>query len=350
MYLHRNDTTYILGSFQGPIGDASHGSREKALESVHFRRSSLTTRNILTTSIAHLKRSPALKSTSMDTSDDAPPSASSCDFLRLPGEIRNAIYAYTLTIQKGLMYYYGKDEVGRLYDIGFSLLEDEARTSQNKYHSEENFLEANQLKYTNRQLYAETRGLVLRYNHIIFEDIVELAAFLRSCPPTHLERLRDIEVVNPVFHWEKIEYTAQAQDRGEVFDFCRHHPQVLIRSIMRTPLSAAHFLLMAVHVELSARKSVAVLERTIPSESLRVSVVRHFLTTHHFESIEDIPEDVPFNFRIFPRRKGTEEESLQVFRNACQEDLIVMDRIVPTLKGGLEDWIDIVRDIIRNGI
>ena len=75
--------------------------------------------------------------------------AKSSRLLQLPGELRNKIYEYALTEERGLVAYANSPCVLRTFRRGPDR-------------------ESNQLKYVCHQLYAETRDLALRYNRLTF--------------------------------------------------------------------------------------------------------------------------------------------------------------------------------------
>ncbi|ORY10201.1 hypothetical protein BCR34DRAFT_588801 [Clohesyomyces aquaticus] len=86
------------------------------------------------------------------------PTTNASSLLRLPGEIRNRIYASALTAPSGLTYR-SSISTGKFY-----FCESDPTSGGSEY---------NQLKYTCRQLYAETASLESRVNVIIFNQ---------SCP------------------------------------------------------------------------------------------------------------------------------------------------------------------------
>ena len=89
--------------------------------------------------------------------------ASTSPLLDLPAELRNTIYGLALTHSKPLHYRKPKGDGDKSY-----LYLPEAPSQQ--VHDQKP-VEYNQLKYVNKQLYAETAGLELKFNDITFDII-----------------------------------------------------------------------------------------------------------------------------------------------------------------------------------
>ena len=76
-------------------------------------------------------------------------------FLQLPGEIRDVICEHALTSLNNNLYYH---------------LEENGRSTLHEHVWQQGCVEFNQLKHACRQLYAETAGIELRLNTIVFLD------------------------------------------------------------------------------------------------------------------------------------------------------------------------------------
>ncbi|KAI4670683.1 uncharacterized protein J4E88_009775 [Alternaria novae-zelandiae] len=100
--------------------------------------------------------------------------------LDLPQELRDMIYEYALTEDEGLF-------VQRWPAMHLKAAGATYRT------------DPNQLKFTCRQLYAETTGLSLRYNELIFDDCASFDTFDEFtgtyCTSAHFERVKRIVIV-----------------------------------------------------------------------------------------------------------------------------------------------------------
>ncbi|KAF2640400.1 hypothetical protein P280DRAFT_518811 [Massarina eburnea CBS 473.64] len=115
--------------------------------------------------------------------------------LQCPAEIRNQIYMLVLKEPGGLQYHeeiVGTQTIGKLY----------TRTPEGASDTHV-ATEANQLRFVNRQLHEETRGLGLKYNKIIFiepnnskEDMyAQFQRFLSNISPARKASIHAITIV-----------------------------------------------------------------------------------------------------------------------------------------------------------
>jgi hypothetical protein len=283
-----------------------------------------------------------------------PPPTTTSRLLLLPGEIRNAIYAYAFAQNHGIWYQYDKERrIGQMFLFTHDRrdLTNEVRTSQHPHHSQAAFLEANQLKFVNHQLCAETRGLVLRYNDLMFRNVEELAIFLRTCDTSHYSRFRVFNVVTgSIFDLATLRFAGDEVPVHAVFDFCRQAPHVLVRHISMVDFSKMAFFGWAIRLEVAARRGVAIMQTLVPSQHGQGQVMRIFLTKAGLGSLADVPGNAPSNFRFFPRMNLSEEQSVQAFRHAYENDSSIRGMIHPHLEGRLDRWLDVMRRAIRFGI
>lgn len=108
--------------------------------------------------------------------------------MSLPRELRDLIYELVLTEEGGLVY-----DVVRLAPGQF----------QGRFRAAGSTREANQLRYVNRQLHAETSAISLRYNDISFGSHDEsfsgniytlFESFVYNCSPGCLRDIKRIEI------------------------------------------------------------------------------------------------------------------------------------------------------------
>lgn len=139
--------------------------------------------------------------------------------LRLPGELRNRIYRYTLTSDRPLTFVESiRPEKDRL-----------------AFFIHGTFVEFNQSKYVCRQLYTETAGLELKYSPITFfgnSQLTRLPArlfnnFLSTCATSKVSWLSDIILCA---YGTKYNFES-AQNLLLVAEFCRLHPHVRVEYI-----------------------------------------------------------------------------------------------------------------------
>jgi hypothetical protein len=96
---------------------------------------------------------------SIDPPTDTPSANGACHFLRLPGELCNIIYAYSLHEPAGIRY--------SMKDGRKLLVRGQGGGAESAPDPE-----ANQIKFTCRQLRQETRGLGIRYSDLYFRPFL----------------------------------------------------------------------------------------------------------------------------------------------------------------------------------
>ncbi|KAF2124152.1 hypothetical protein P153DRAFT_371037 [Dothidotthia symphoricarpi CBS 119687] len=284
---------------------------------------------------------------SKPASPDIPPTDGGCHFFGLSGELRNTVYAYALSMPGSVRYSCGKDGVGRMQEQA-SVERDVSPGPRRKAGTT---LEVNQLKYVNKQLYEETHGLVLRYNDLVFATVSELAKFLNSCPESYYRRFRLIDVQRGIFRLidvrqgisppgEVHHLTAGAETIEGVFQFCRQNPYCLVRD--HHPCLDARgygFCLKAGYLQLMARKNTQILDNTFVSDFVRYAVHR-YRDCAEDENLDDVPGNIPENFRFFP---------------SCKEFDTYITRVMDSLEASgigksVEEVMEVVRDIFEHGI
>lgn len=156
--------------------------------------------------------------------------------LQLPGELRNAIYAYALTMDNDILYFENTSGCGRLLNGDYWILPRSywVRVNSGERHPKV-FREVNQLKFVNRQLYHETKTLTMKHNVLSFSSAKLLASFISRFPAA--EEIRCLTLHN-AFH--SLEYRGGSAARrrqalvvGQILDFCRKAPNTLIRCISK---------------------------------------------------------------------------------------------------------------------
>jgi len=108
-----------------------------------------------------------------DPDPSIPPRDGRCLLLELPGELRNMIYEYVLTEKHGIMYRPPNLRFGpfvSMADTQIQRLGSLVRYGDMVYNCNPNS-DHNQLKYVNRQLHRETRGLGLQFNVLHFKTM-----------------------------------------------------------------------------------------------------------------------------------------------------------------------------------
>lgn len=283
------------------------------------------------------------------TAGHAPPPATGSHLLQLPAELRLAIYEYVLMTPQELWYYPVLDDVGHMYTCNIALL----RTTDGKGDSRRSrhaAREANQMRHVNRQMHRETRGLLLRNNDFAFCNVQELAAFLRSCPVSAHKDFRRLTVHDPIYLPAYLRCSHGDEEAvQQVFEFCRQTPNVLIRNTFKLRLSC-RFILDAIRLEMAARKTLILLESSYSFPHFRDTILEVMLDIAGVNSLADLPEVAPANFRLHPQLEDPGPETALLSHRACIEDNRTRCRILLQVTGGSDEWTDLVQRILREGI
>jgi len=110
------------------------------------------------------------------TGDSAPPSAPN-RLLALPRELRDIIYEYALTEDRGLL-----------------LIETHPKSFRG-HRLYEHWVESNRFKYVCRKLYHETKGLGLKLNDVAVRSdrqVEDFVTFLATCSADHQQDIRQV--------------------------------------------------------------------------------------------------------------------------------------------------------------
>jgi hypothetical protein len=161
--------------------------------------------NIRASTTSTASQSPAM---STDPPTDTPSANGACYFLCLPGELRNIIYAYALHEPAGIRY--------SMKDGGKLLVRGQGGGAESSPD-----LEANQIKFTCRQLRQETRGLGIRYSNLYFDRSLDAGYFLDSFNETHYRHLQALHIAKGGIS-ENCAYTSK------LVQLCLDYPHVMV--------------------------------------------------------------------------------------------------------------------------
>ena len=223
-----------------------------------------------------------------------PPKDEACPLMALPGELLNQIYGFTLSEPGGL--HYATVSMDSDHDTKPRLC-----TSKR--------IGANMLQYTSKQLRNDTRGLGLRFNHLIFKQktvectVVSCATFLEQMAKRWYPCLRNIFMVragtNP----------ASLAARDKIVDICRSQPTLTVKCSFftgwtsDTPFCAAVYSLI---IHTLAYRGYAAFQELLPNPPRAVIIsqavidcVQHCRNGHDLAFFFFAP-----NFRFFPCTEG----------------------------------------------
>jgi hypothetical protein len=289
--------------------------------------------------------------------------------LCLPGEIRNSIYEYALTYANGLIHR-EVDGTKRLY-LSPPSPERGSQVSSKRRKREEPELwkEANQLKYVNRQLYAETRRLALQYNDIVFHyanvylAMENASKFVKELSPVLAATIRQLTIK---FDLSEYKDNASEWDQKQkeaivlgLFRFCDHYPSSTIKI-------RSYFVLQNEWdfvVEFSRLAAITRHDKVmsmIKRATSGVPWLEHNLASYVTTKFEEVRTReskegkkgifAPLNFRIFPLNERFDEG---VYRKAV-EDAVAKDHrpraVISQLDGGVDRWVEMARVVYDNGV
>jgi hypothetical protein len=278
-----------------------------------------------------------------------------CHLFDLPAEVRNTIYEYALTFPHGLRYYHDPCFVTDHMQVADA---DSLTNPPAHWEPEDHaFLitqDANQLKFVNKQLRLETYSLVLRYNDIFFYDVQDTTLFLTRCSTSYYRHIRTFNIQQESFHREWPYSIQDVDSLKRVFNFCRQAPHVQVRNLQPFDDHANRFLEWFPHaaarLQYFARNEKTGFDIFIPKpwRSLRWDC-RDPITVELTSA-----EVTPSNFRlILPVHLFTIErqaELLSEFRETILKSNLFGRMILPNVIGGIDRWVEIAEEMLRNGV
>ncbi|KAF1840336.1 uncharacterized protein K460DRAFT_437402 [Cucurbitaria berberidis CBS 394.84] len=265
----------------------------------------------------------------MSTNPSTPSANGSCYFFRLPGELRNRVYQFSLSEPEGLRYHQNSDSVG-FYR--------RTETSKNDSHDSE----ANQLKYVCRRLNQETRGLGIRYNMLYFDNFMHASWFLDGYPEKCHGYLSLIDIAEGNVNGSWIDADAK------IVKLCVDQPHVMVRERTRLLRSNDRYLVRKVIcAQYGLRASTELARRIIADEYVRGSILRDCNELFKVSMVAEIKSRVPQNYRMFPAEESFDE---QAFRKMIKDNSFLFERLIPKLNGGLECLIAVLKELFERGI
>lgn len=283
-----------------------------------------------------------------------------CHLFRLSGELRNLIYEYVLS-EDTILHYHHDTKSGRgsilarvpCFDAleyhgttngktrkGAKLEESKRLESSLVNKSDEVYYrhDANQLKFVNRQLYKETRGL-----------IVHFAEFLKGCPKHHFAHFRVLEVNYRIFLPRYVCNDSVPEAVEQVLEFCRRNPHVLVRDRLNVSVESIWFVVHFARLQLYWRRSTQLVDKVLNNAPSRPWILVAWREDDDNLSRLKTPGNLPENFRLCVREKEVSETALQVWREACLANEYARD-VLSYVEGGVDVWVQAAREIVQSGI
>jgi hypothetical protein len=238
----------------------------------------------------------------MSASPDQPAADGKCHFLSLPAELRNAIYAFYLHRDEPLEFLRdSNDKVRRLYAKALARKGregDDPRELRGSKH------EVNQLRFVNKQLYTETRGLTICGNELAFQSVRDVNFFLQHCKLELLSRIRCLHVHG--IHLSSRHFSEQIL--SAILHFGRQDPKVQVKAYFDGGALSIHELMVAIQAmmwELHMKQSSRLLRMLFINERHEFRIAKmqrysgYFLRDLDNKPLKPIP--IPPNLRFYPR-------------------------------------------------
>jgi hypothetical protein len=269
----------------------------------------------------------------------------SSPFFRIPTELRSIIYKYALTEDKPLSLKKPRDHA--IYSalwprLGYRHHLQILTTDSSHPHGVRKIPEANQLRFVNKQMYRETRGLSLRYNDLIFSTVEDADYFFEHCATAHLTKLRLVNI-----RW--LDQSTLGLPNAEIWKstsrFCGLYPHVTVHvnASNRSP-NRPHTLLWLARYETHVRGTRHVLDALIEENSMSRDAMRPHLPP------EPGAPMVHDNVRFFPAAEVFDEEEFK--RTADDLDSVaVFSEVLGSVgvRGGLDGLVSLMKRLVEHG-
>jgi hypothetical protein len=275
-----------------------------------------------------------------------------CYFFRLPGELRNLVYAYALSEAVGLEICYDSQGIPRLYRLGAAQrspdtsaipIDDtsEAAGGADFYPSD-----ANQLQYISRKFRRETRGLGIRYNSLSFDKYTDFLSFLNTCPFAHAQYIRQITINRSLYSKRLRDDSDEHVDkrskrRSELFDFCNKNASVTIRNSLKDwRQDDPWFVLITISLQIQFRGRSKLLYDFFTDQRPRE------LLEASYSNARTRAKEVPLNVHFYPADKVFHED---IFRTAVEGN-VIMRTLLADVDEGIDRWVSVAKEIYKHGI
>lgn len=253
----------------------------------------------------------------------AAPTSESTPFFRLPGELRNKIYRYVLTSPEPLYCnLFIMDDLDRAKGItvgSFFFTDHLLGYEEDKEPSE---LVFNKLKYVNRKLHRETKGLELIYNTISFGhfDIIRavnsLFHFTATVTPTKLSWISTVVIRSDdrcPSHVTESGVLTECIGLPMLAMFCKQNPHINVHYVLRRFAyrecdlkpnldelwRAIYYMSMGMTLWLGLGNDETIFDIWLPSSKTTGYIVRLANDWKKRQHLEQLLEGVR-NFSIFP--------------------------------------------------
>ncbi|KAH7064453.1 hypothetical protein BKA63DRAFT_496785 [Paraphoma chrysanthemicola] len=295
------------------------------------------------------------------TKSETMEASNNCHFFRLPGELRNVIYAYVLSKPGGLLF-----RVSSHGDTQLLLKASAIRRYRPKPAYEIAVLAAkgmlderingtmhenNQLQYVNREMRLETRGVGVRFNQITFLGCHDFRDFTAMCPDIHKSYLRHMTIDSSFYglcsnRSEALSSATVPKSNSMhslAFDFCRAFPRVTLHTTVKGwRQTKPAFVLegLMIQMALHGRWDLGnFFEDPVNQNEMRARA------TSRLEGINySFP---PTNFRLHPDDDFFSETA---FKTKLETNTFMTGMLSREKEGAIDRWVIKVRKFYREGI
>lgn len=269
-----------------------------------------------------------------------------CHLFLIPGEIRNTIYEYVLTKERAIrLERRGNDSQGKWYN-GIASIPGQHDMSTLASSLSDALLEVNQLRFVNKQLYAETRGLALRYNDMSCSAAKDITEFLEHCAPSHLCRIRLLTLP-----WADLMVPSShaAVDWQPLLRFCGDFPKARVNVELTSlrPDSTSALLFMALH-QLRVRGTHTLINAIFKDGcGMREAFLNKAQELVH-DDLSLGPTVRHQSIRYFANAEGFSEQG---FRRVVEADQLQPGHLnLGTVNGGVEGLVHLMKQVIEHGV
>jgi hypothetical protein len=242
---------------------------------------------------------------------DQPAADDTCHFFGLPGELRNAVYAFYLQSEEPLHFLRDPDgDVGRLYG---ELLAANDGEEENHDPLQGPEYEINQLRFVNKQLYAETCGLAICDNELVIYNITDANILLQGCKPDLSSRIRSLHVHGIDSRLVNL----NEQMLRTVLYFCRRNPKVPVKAYLHGNVFLVHervFVLGAIMWEMYMKQSTRLLKMFFVDSDHEKRIPKMQRHADQFFRVGHEPLGlfaIPPNLRFYPKAEEFQQRILE---------------------------------------
>ncbi|KAH7079750.1 hypothetical protein FB567DRAFT_552146 [Paraphoma chrysanthemicola] len=268
----------------------------------------------------------------------------------LPAEMLNMIYEYALTTDNGHL----ETEILRPnYWEPDDTRKTRIRPFLDPYRTYEEF---NTLKYVCKKFYEETTGLELQYNTLVFnqkaraelEPDQQLLTFASLCSPAKWSWIKSIELHIKALampyrmHLTYFLTEDHLDAYARVANFCRDNPNIQVKYILNSLYWGAGY-----HVGAGARGIInqgIVLHKALRDVDVSYLHPQEAADLLEYGAVLRRGKNVSLwyapNLRFYPMQKKMDEMEFRRGRGSVNMDEV---------EGGMDKWIEVVNDWVKNG-